>query len=207
MSTRLIRNLAWHWQTKRTRLLYGMRLGKLGHGAVVDCGARVQASRSIGLGAATRIYTHARIRGLGHEGEHIDVGSDCQIAEYAVIESSGGYVEIGDNVYVGRYTYIGGHGGCRIGNDCQIAEFCYIIAANHEFEDRSKPIRLQGHSCKGITVGDDCWLGNGVTILDGVTVGRGAVLAAHAVVTRDVPDYAVVGGVPARILRFRGEPK
>jgi acetyltransferase-like isoleucine patch superfamily enzyme len=68
------------------------------------------------------------------------------------------------------------------------------------------PIRLQGHTLKGIDIGEDCWLGNGVTVLDGVNVGRGCVLAAHAVVTKDVPEYAVMGGVPARVLRFRGDP-
>ena len=69
--------------------------------------------------------------------------------------------------------------------------------------DRDKPIRLQGATRKGIEIGNDCWIGSKVTILDGVKIGNHAIVAAGAVVNKNVPDYAIVGGVPAKILKMR----
>ena len=83
-----------------------------------------------------------------------------------------------------------------------IADRVFISDADHNFSDRETPIRLQGDSFLGaVTLRDGCWIGIGAVILPGVTVGRNAVVAANAVVTDDVPDHAVVGGIPARVIR------
>ncbi|MNG32136.1 Virginiamycin A acetyltransferase [compost metagenome] len=78
-----------------------------------------------------------------------------------------------------------------------------MSAENHVFSDKTKPIKEQGIYRQGITIEDDCWIGSNVTILDGVTIGTGSVVAAGAVVTKDVPPYSVVGGVPAKIIKER----
>jgi len=78
-------------------------------------------------------------------------------------------------------------------------------AENHNIGRTDVPIDAQGVTRQGIVIEDDCWLGGGATILAGVRVGRGAVVAAGAIVTRDVPPYAIVAGVPARVVRMRGE--
>jgi acetyltransferase-like isoleucine patch superfamily enzyme len=80
-----------------------------------------------------------------------------------------------------------------------------IVGFNHGFERIDIPIHEQPHTSKGIVLGDDIWVGAQVTIVDGVTVGSHVVLAGGAVVTRPVPDYAVVGGNPARIIRMRNQ--
>jgi acetyltransferase-like isoleucine patch superfamily enzyme len=199
----LIEKLRWHCETKRTRLVHGRRLKALGKGAVIERGVELHGARFVSIGEGTRLRRGAVL--WASEGGGLDIGANCCVDGGARLDSAGGRIEIDDNVYVGPHTYVGGHGGCKIGRDCQIAGGCYIIAANHNFDDRSTPIRLQGYTKQGITIGEDCWFGNGVTVLDGVTISRGCVLAAHAVVTKDVPEYAVAGGVPARVLRFRGE--
>lgn len=201
----LISTLSWHCATKRTRLTYGWRLGRLEKGAIVERGAELRSHRNIRLGRNVRICHDATLLSWGKEGEQLDVGENTFVASRAILDSAGGALEIGENVYIGPETHIAAQGGCRIGKDTQIAAFCYIIAANHNFEDRSVPIRLQGYTCKGIEIGEDCWLGAGVKVLDGVKVGRGCVVAAGAIVTKDLPDYAVAAGVPAKVLRFRGE--
>lgn len=198
-------NLVWHYETKRTRLVYGWRVREMGHGVIIDRTSRVQPPGAVGIGAGSRIHGMVKITGTGKDGERVSIGNSCEIAEDAWLDSAGGFIEIGNNVYVGPHTYIGGHGGCKIGDDCQIAGFCYIIPANHEFDDLSTPIRLQGHAAKGITIEYDCWLGNGVSVLDGVRIGRGSVVAARAVVTRDVPECAIVAGIPASVVRYRGD--
>jgi acetyltransferase-like isoleucine patch superfamily enzyme len=76
-------------------------------------------------------------------------------------------------------------------------------AENHVYTDPDTPIRLQGVTRRGIVVEDDCWIGAGSMILDGVRISRGCVVAAGAVVTRDVPPYSVVAGVPARVIKSR----
>ncbi len=98
-------------------------------------------------------------------------------------------------------------GTVRLGDDVRVAGGAAIVGFNHVIEDTDKPIRTQGIESKGITIGNDVWIGANAIILDGVTIGHHVVVAAGAVVTRDVPDYAIVGGNPARALRDRRAPR
>ncbi len=90
-----------------------------------------------------------------------------------------------------------------IGDDVRIAPHAMIIAANHVFDDSDRPISAQGLRSAPIVIEDDVWIGGRVSIMAGVTIGRGSVLAAGAVVTKDVPPGVVVGGVPARTIKQR----
>jgi acetyltransferase-like isoleucine patch superfamily enzyme len=96
-----------------------------------------------------------------------------------------------------------GEGGIDIGHDVRIATSSIIVSSNHLYHDRNQPIWKQGMSAKGISIGNDVWIGANCTILDGVTISDGAVVAAGAVVTRDVEKYAVVAGVPAKKIKDR----
>jgi acetyltransferase-like isoleucine patch superfamily enzyme len=96
-----------------------------------------------------------------------------------------------------------GHGNTTIGNNVLIAGHCMIIPNNHNFKNKDKLIRLQGNSSKGIAIGDDVWIAHGCSILDGVSIGNGAVIAAGSVVNNDVPPYAIFGGVPAKEIGHR----
>ena len=78
-------------------------------------------------------------------------------------------------------------------------------ASNPKFDNLDEPIKNQGVECRGIYVGNNCWIGAGAVLLDGVTVGDGCVIGANAVVTKDIPDNSVVVGSPAKIIRKRGE--
>lgn len=115
----------------------------------------------------------------------------------------GGQTIIGDRTYIGPYTCISGFGKIEIGKDCLIASHSAIYAHNHKFSDPHKKIAEQGFSIKGIIIGDDCWLGSGVKVLDGVTIGKGCVIGAGAVVTKDIPPYSVAVGVPAKVISQR----
>ncbi len=74
---------------------------------------------------------------------------------------------------------------------------------NHNFADTSQKIIDQGVTCKGIVIEDDCWLGFGVKVLDGVTIGKGSVIGAGAIVTKDIPPFSIAVGVPARVIKSR----
>jgi acetyltransferase-like isoleucine patch superfamily enzyme len=100
-----------------------------------------------------------------------------------------------------------GQGGIRIGDDVFLAPMVQMLAVNHIYHDTTRPISLQGITCQGIIVEDGAWIGGGAIILDGVRIGKNAVVGAGAVVTRDVPDYCVAVGNPARVVRnLREQP-
>lgn len=200
---KILENVKWHYETKRTRMIWGWRLGYLGHGCIIDRGVRIKGAQRIRIGDNSRLCVGCSILAAA-KNDYVTIGDKCNISRFACLDAAGGYVTLGDNVFVGVNTSVGGHGGCSIGNDCQIAAFCYIIAANHIFDDPNTLIRLQGYDKRGIKIDEDCWLGNGVSVLDGVNVGRGSVLAAHCVVTKDVEPYSVMAGIPAKFLRERG---
>ncbi len=98
-----------------------------------------------------------------------------------------------------------GHGGLDIGSNVRIAAYTVIVPANHVFEQQDKLIREQGLTMKGVKIGDDVWLGTRVTVTDGVEIAQGCVIGAGAVVTESTEPYGVYVGVPARLVKFRGE--
>ena len=127
------------------------------------------------------------------------LGRHSVIESFCCINNAVGDVTIGD------YTRIGIHntiiGPVCIGNHVNLAQGITITALNHNFEDASKRIDEHGISTKPVVIGDDVWIGANAVILPGVTIGSHCVVAAGAVVTKDVPDNCVVGGVPAKVIK------
>lgn len=139
----------------------------------------------------------------------IEFGNNVSLGSGTIIECTGVIREVGDSLKIGNHVgfaqncFLEVRGKITIGDDCIFATGVSMAAENHNFSDVNKPIRQQGATKKGITIGRDCWIGTKVVILDGVTVGDGCVIAAGAVVNKDVPPYSVVGGVPAKVLKSR----
>lgn len=95
-------------------------------------------------------------------------------------------------------------GKVTIGNDVMMGPECIIYTRNHKFSELDKPMNKQGFAdMKEVIIGNDVWIGGRVIILPGVKIGDGAIVGAGAVVTKDVPPYAIVGGNPAKILKYR----
>ena len=111
--------------------------------------------------------------------------------------------QIGDYSGIGENSRL--YGKIIIGKDVMMGKDCWIYTQNHEYNDLKIPMRLQGPQTeRPVTIGDNVWIGGRVTILPGVEIKNGAVIGAGAVVTRNVPENAVVGGNPARIIKYRG---
>lgn len=127
------------------------------------------------------------------------LGRRSVVESYCCINNAVGDVTIGD------YTRIGIHctliGPVCIGNHVNLAQGITVTALNHNFEDSSKRIDEQGVSTKPVVIGDDVWIGTNAVILPGVTIGSHCVVAAGAVVTKDIPDHTLVGGVPAKVIK------
>ena len=128
------------------------------------------------------------------------LGRRSVVESYCCINNAVGDVTIGD------YTRIGIHctliGPVCIGNHVNLAQGITVTALNHNFEDSSKRIDEQGVSTKPVVIGDDVWIGTNAVILPGVTIGSHCVVAAGAVVTKDIPDHTLVGGVPAKVIKI-----
>nr|WP_314258046.1 acyltransferase [uncultured Devosia sp.] len=131
---------------------------------------------------------------------HLVLGEASWIAGHALVR---GDVEFGAHSTVNPYAMISGK--VRCGDGVRIASHVSIVGFNHGFDDPTVPIHAQKHETLGITIEDDVWIGANAVVLDGVTIGKGAVVAAGAVVSKDVPSMAIVGGVPAKVVRYRGQ--
>jgi galactoside O-acetyltransferase len=137
--------------------------------------------------------------------DHMYFGNKCSIGSGSFFTAEGGELIVGDgtnfNVNVHINASIGGT--ISFGKNCLVGPDVLLRTANHKFNLPDVPIKLQGHSFADIIIEDDVWLGAKAIILSGVHIGKGSVIAAGAVVNRDVPPMAVVGGVPAKILKYR----
>ena len=136
-------------------------------------------------------------------GGSITIGRNCIVHDFAMILTHGGEIHIGDNCSLNPFSIIYGHGGVRIGNGVRIAAHTVIVPANHEPASEGRPLSRSGVTAVGIEIGDDVWLGAGVRILDGVKIGRNAVVGAGSVVTKAVAENSTVVGSPARLIRQR----
>jgi acetyltransferase-like isoleucine patch superfamily enzyme len=136
-------------------------------------------------------------------GEGISLGESVDLYDGTVLNALDGKISIGHHSAFGPHVAIYGLGSACIGNYVAIAAHSTVVASNHNFSDRKTYIRLQGSTGKGISIEDDVWIGSNCVILDGVTIGKGSVVAAGAIVNKNVAPYTVVGGVPARFIKER----
>jgi acetyltransferase-like isoleucine patch superfamily enzyme len=120
-----------------------------------------------------------------------------------MILTYGGDIDIGDNCSLNPFAIVYGHGGVRIGNGVRIAAHSVIVPAMHVNSAEGKALFESGITARGIEIGDNVWLGAGVTVLDGLRIGRNSIIGAGSVVTKSVPDNTTVAGVPARVIAQR----
>ena len=127
------------------------------------------------------------------------------MGDYSVVESFACINNAVGDVIIGDYTRVGLHntiiGPVTIGNHVNLAQGITVTALNHNFESPGSRIDEQGVSTKPVTIGNNIWIGANAVILPGVSIGEHSVVAAGAVVTKDVPPHSLVAGVPARIIK------
>lgn len=191
------------------RMLYPIIMGRMGKAIFIQDGVQFVGANHIEIGDEAYLFRGVRINAQNQNCKVL-IGNQVVLERDVDIGTGAGedcLIEIGDRTFIGQYTCIGGPGHVKIGKHCLIAAHCGIVANNHVFVDPVEKIRDQGITKKGIEIGDDCWLGYGVKVLDGVNIGEGSVIGAGAVVTRDIPSYSVAVGVPARVISSRQPEK
>lgn len=171
-------------------------------------GVRVRGSRQLSVGRRLVIEDYAEVHATSREG--VQIGDDVSIGAMSMIRPSGYYsrdlgvgLRIGDRTGIGASCFIGCSGGIDIGSDVLFGPGVMLFAEDHEFGATDQTIKSQGVRWEPIVIEDDCWLASRVIVTSGVRIGRGSVVAAGAVVTRDIPPFSVVAGNPARVLRSR----
>ena len=134
-------------------------------------------------------------------GGKIKIGRNCELHHSSMLLTYGGQIVLGDNSSVNPFTIIYGHGNSIIGSGVRIATHCTIIPANHILGNDDVPLYKQGVTTKGISIDDFSWIGTGCRILDGVTIGKHAVVGAGSVVNKSIPDYTIGVGVPVKLIK------
>jgi acetyltransferase-like isoleucine patch superfamily enzyme len=143
---------------------------------------------------------------IGRRGE-IRFGRFVWIGDGTKIRCHEGVVEIGEKTVLGQECTISAYQRVRIGEQCVIADRAMFIDFDHGVVDVERPIRQQGIYKRDVIVGSNVWIGYNACLLRGVRVGDNAIIGSNSVVTRDVPANAVVGGVPAKVIRMREAPR
>ena len=187
--------------------LKNSQLIEIGFGVVLNRGVEIaiDTGNLVEIGDRVCLVRDVQINAEG-QGNKIKLGNLVCLDSAVILRTlDGGEIEIGEHTYIGPYTCIVCHGKIKIGKDCRIASHSSICAHNYNFRETTKKIREQGVNFKGITIEDDCWLGSGVRVVDGVTIGKGSVIGTGAVVTKDIPPYSIAVGVPAQVISKRDQ--
>jgi acetyltransferase-like isoleucine patch superfamily enzyme len=188
------------------RKLYRALFGRLGVGLLLGRSVSIRHPQGISLGDHVTIDDYCLIdaRGAGREGVHL--GDEVIVNRNCALKAKRGQIRIGARTSVGSNSVIVSTAGVEVGEAVLMAGNCYISAGAYRTDDLSRPVMDQKVYSRGpIRIGDGVWIGTGAIILDSITVGQGAVIGAGAVVNRDVPEGAIVAGVPAKVLRYRTE--
>jgi acetyltransferase-like isoleucine patch superfamily enzyme len=176
-----------------------LALRYLRHRLFTLAGWRWQTTGPLFLGRRLQIQ-------IGRRGR-VRFGRFVWIGDGTKIRCHEGEVLIGDKTVLGQECTISAYQHVRIGEQCVIADRAMFIDFDHSMAETERPIRVQGIYKRDVDVGSNVWIGYGACVLRGVRVGDNSVIGTYAVVTKDVPANAVVGGIPARVIRMRDAPR
>ncbi|MEQ8537299.1 MAG: acyltransferase [Coleofasciculus sp. D1-CHI-01] len=186
--------------------LYRNLFKNVGEGIILGKGIVLRHPGKIILGNRVAIDDYGLLDASGAGEEGIRLGDDVIVSRNCVIQGKTGSVIIGAKTDIGCNTILASATGIFIGRSVLIAGNCYIGGGRYLSDRCDIPMMEQGLYSKGpVAIADDVWLGAGAIVLDGVSIGKGCIVGAGALVTKDLPDYSVAVGVPARIIRNRKE--
>ncbi|UCB60252.1 MAG: acyltransferase [Candidatus Bathyarchaeota archaeon] len=184
--------------------LYRKILGHMGKNCLIERHVRFMVPENIFLGDRVFIDESARLDATFSTSE-IRLGNDVSIGQHSILKASIGRIIIHEGVGIARFVFVDGNGGIEIGENSMLGNKVELISGEHVFDDPSILIKLQGRRYEKIEIGRDVWIGAMVVVLPGVKIGDGSVIGAGAVVTQDIPRNSVAAGIPARVVKKRGE--
>jgi acetyltransferase-like isoleucine patch superfamily enzyme len=186
------------------RIFFGKAAGMV----LTGKGVSIRYAKYLEAGKDLIIEDYAELNCLSRQ--KIIIGERVSIGKFAIIRPTNSYggeigegLKIGNNSNIGPYCYIGCSGYIEIGNNVMISPRVSIYAENHVFDRTDITMKEQGVNRQFVKIEDDCWVAANSIILAGVTIGKGSVIAAGSIVTKDIPPYSIVAGVPARVIKQR----
>jgi len=204
------------FQIVRTRLAmllrgFALKLFLKESKGIIFLGKRTKIlhKHKISCGWSLTIGDNVEINALSKKG--IIIGNNVSILRNTIIECTGVIREIGEGLLIGndvgiaQNCFIQVRGNVQIGSHVIFGPNVSIFSENHNYKQRDVPIMNQGATRKGVVIEDDVWIGTRTTILDGVHIGKGAIIAAGSIVNKNVEPYSIVGGVPAKFIKYRSD--
>nr|WP_319400078.1 acyltransferase [uncultured Carboxylicivirga sp.] len=168
----------------------------------IKCRSKIKCGKNFSVGP--NCYINALSREGMTCGDNVSMGFHTHIDLTGSLKNIAKGLKIGNNVGLGSHGHFGsGIGGLEIGDDTIIGNYVSFHPENHNFSDLTRPIRLQGVTGNGIKVGRNCWIGAKATFLDNSEIGDGCIVAAGAVIRGHFPDNVIIGGVPAKVIKYR----
>jgi acetyltransferase-like isoleucine patch superfamily enzyme len=185
--------------------LYPWLLGACGKNVTFGANVALRHPAKIRIGDDVVIDDNCVLDAKGTANAGIRIGRRVFLGRNTIVACKDGDIVLEDGVNVSYHCAVFSASSVTIGADTLLAAYCYVVGGGHAFGRIDVPVIHQDRPSQGIAVGAGSWLGTGSVILDGVTLGRDVVVGAQAVVTQDLPDFAVAAGAPARVVRDRRE--
>lgn len=165
-------------------------------GTKLRVGKNVVLKGSLIIGSNVSIESNVKIYNRTEIGDNVSIGDNVELRS-----NGSSIVKIGSGTSINRNSMI--MGVVTIGENCAIAPGCCIVGSNHIFTDSTLSIKEQGLERKGINIESDVWIGANACVMDGVTIGRGSIIGAGSVVTKNIPSYSIAVGNPCKVINVR----
>ncbi len=186
---------------------YRYILGSTGRGVALGANIAIRHPGKIHLGNNVVIDDNCVMDAKGENNQGIKIENGVFVGRGTILTCHNGDIILEDNVNIGFNCVISSLSRIVIKKNHLMAAFCYLVGGDHDSDRTDIPVLHQGRSSKGITIDENVWLGAGVAVLDGVTIGRDSIIGAGAVVNKDVQEYAIAAGLPAKFLWDRRKGK
>lgn len=187
------------------KIFYPFSFAHISSEAMIDRSVTIRCPSQLVLGRGCIVESYVHLLCGSNSRPSIELSDGAYIRSYSILNAGPpeGFIHIGRGSTVGHHCIVHGHGGVRIGDKVMLAGQCMLIASMHIHASINRPIVDQGFTAQGIFIEDDVWLGAGVKVLDGVTIGTGTIVGAGSVVTNDLPAYSIAAGAPALVKKKR----
>lgn len=185
--------------------LYPLLLGRVGRNVTFGANVVLRHPRKIRIGDNVVIDDNVVLDAKGEENNGLTIGSGVFVGRNTILSCKNGDIVVDDNANIGFNCDVFSASRVRVGKNVLLAAYVYLVGGTHRFDRTDIPILFQERSSLGIEVNDNTWVGAHAVIFDGVRVGKDCIIGAGAVVNKDIPDWKIAVGVPAKIFQDRRE--
>lgn len=183
--------------------LYPLLIKNVGKNVVFGTNVVIRHPQKIKIGNNVIIDDNCVLDAKGDSNNGIYIGNNVFIGRNTILSCKNGDIDIKDNTNISFNCGIYSASTVTIEENVLVAAYTFFIGGGHTFDKKDIPVIEQKSISKGILVKNNAWIGTGVSVLDGITIGKDSVIGAGAVLTQDIPDFTIAAGVPARVIKNR----